>query len=287
MEHQNFRSLVGGVVVPRPPAQAITPDTAGFLARILSTADAELIWSDICAFFTNLGFDHVLYGYSPDSRGSILGSPEDYLILSTLSPAVVREMVFQGYFRMSVTFNWALNNVGVASWSMTAEESGVGEDFLVTPEGVEFFQRNGLLSGCSIGFVQERTRGRAVMALIAAPTIPQEHIDRLLDQTRDQVFTVAAVAHRCLSALPYASPNRRLTRRQREVLEWVAEGKTAADIALIMGITLPTVEKHLRLARETLGVETTPHALVKATFLNQMFVTTPSTPTTLRPVSPW
>mgnify|MGYP003382976736 CR=1 FL=1 len=49
----------------------------------------------------------------------------------------------------------------------------------------------------------------------------------------------------------------------------------AADIALIMGIAPPTVEKHLRLARETLGVETTAHALIKAAFLNQVFVSLP------------
>jgi len=32
------------------------------------------------------------------------------------------------------------------------------------------------------------------------------------------------------------------------------------------------VEKHLRLARENLNVETTAQAVLKAAFLNQMFV---------------
>ncbi len=114
------------------------------------------------------------------------------------------------------------------------------------------------------------------MALLGAPDKTQDDIDRLTAQTRDVIFTVAAVAHRCLSSLPYHPPGRRLTLRQREVLEWVGEGKTTADIALIMGITPPTVEKHLRLARETLGVETTAHALVKAAFLNQMFIAQPT-----------
>lgn len=67
----------------------------------------------------------------------------------------------------------------------------------------------------------------------------------------------------------------------------MAEGKTSADIAVIMGITTPTVEKHLRLARETLGVETTPHALIKATFLNQMFVTSPVETGPRRTLVPW
>ncbi|MCB1391115.1 MAG: autoinducer binding domain-containing protein [Rhodobacteraceae bacterium] len=263
------------------------PDVAALLARILAGTDAELIWEDICNFFGSLGFEHLLYGYSPDSRGAVLGAPEDYLILTTLPKPVVREMIASGYFRLSVTFNWALNNVGLASWSMTAEEAGMPQDFAVPPDGAEFFLRHGLLTGCSIGFAQERTRGRAVMALIAPPSMPQSDLDSILDEWRDVVFTVAAVAHRCLSALPYLPPGRRLTHRQREVMEWVAEGKTTADIALIMGITPPTVEKHLRLARETLGVETTPHALVKATFLNQMFVASPQEYLALKSVSAW
>ena len=39
----------------------------------------------------------------------------------------------------------------------------------------------------------------------------------------------------------------------------------------LMGLTPATVEKHLRLAREALDVETTAQAVLKAAFYNQMF----------------
>jgi LuxR family transcriptional regulator len=55
-------------------------------------------------------------------------------------------------------------------------------------------------------------------------------------------------------------------------LEWVGDGKTTQDIAVLMGLTSATVEKHLRLARESLAVETTAQAVLKASFQNQMFV---------------
>ena len=99
----------------------------------------------------------------------------------------------------------------------------------------------------------------------------QETVDSWLDTYRDVIFVAATIAHRSLTTLPYPAARGSLTSRQREVLEWVAEGKTAADIATIMGISAPTVDKHLRLARETLGVDTTAHALIKAAFLNQVF----------------
>ena len=263
------------------------PGIAEFLAAMLTTADQETVWSLTCRFFADLGFEHVIYGYSPDSRGSMLGAPEDYLLLSTLSHGVISTLISKQYFRMSLTFSWALENAGVASWSMTPEEANVPVELEMTDEAAAFFERNGLITGCSIGFPKERTRGRAVMALSAPLGVTQEEVDAQLGASRDLIFTVAAVAHRCLTSLPYHLPGRRLTQRQREVLEWVGEGKTTADIAQIMGITPPTVEKHLRLARDTLGVETTAHALIKAAFLNQVFVPTPMSPGKFGNVTPF
>ena len=46
-----------------------------------------------------------------------------------------------------------------------------------------------------------------------------------------------------------------LTRREREVLEWVAAGKTNRDIAQIIGASPRTIEKHLERVYEKLGVE--------------------------------
>ena len=63
-----------------------------------------------------------------------------------------------------------------------------------------------------------------------------------------------------------------LTKRQREMLQWVGDGKTTQDIALLIVLTPATVEKHLRLAREALDVETTAQAVLKAAFYNQMFI---------------
>ena len=47
-----------------------------------------------------------------------------------------------------------------------------------------------------------------------------------------------------------------LTPRETEVLQWIAEGKTNGSIAIILGISVRTVEKHLERIFEKLGVET-------------------------------
>ncbi len=46
-----------------------------------------------------------------------------------------------------------------------------------------------------------------------------------------------------------------LTRRQREIMDWIAEGKTSAEVAIILDISPRTVEKHLEAVFQRLGVE--------------------------------
>jgi DNA-binding CsgD family transcriptional regulator len=55
-------------------------------------------------------------------------------------------------------------------------------------------------------------------------------------------------------AAPSAAAN--LSRRQREVARWIREGKTNAEIAVIMGISPRTVQKHIEHIFEKMGVNT-------------------------------
>jgi DNA-binding CsgD family transcriptional regulator len=55
-----------------------------------------------------------------------------------------------------------------------------------------------------------------------------------------------------------------LTPRASETLLWVAQGKTNADIATILGISESTVKKHLLEIFEKLGVETRGAASLRA-----------------------
>ena len=55
-----------------------------------------------------------------------------------------------------------------------------------------------------------------------------------------------------------------LSRREREILQWVAAGKSQQDIGDILSISHRTVEVHLRSAREKLGALTTPQAVGRA-----------------------
>ncbi len=55
-----------------------------------------------------------------------------------------------------------------------------------------------------------------------------------------------------------------VTPREREVLSWLAAGKTDKDIGQILGMSPRTVQKHLQHIYEKLGVETRTAAVVRA-----------------------
>ena len=56
---------------------------------------------------------------------------------------------------------------------------------------------------------------------------------------------------------PAELSGKRLTPRQREVLQLVAEGKTAKEIAHLLGISTKTVEFHKAAIMDELGLRTT------------------------------
>jgi len=55
-----------------------------------------------------------------------------------------------------------------------------------------------------------------------------------------------------------------VTPREREVLSWLAAGKTDQEIAEILGMSPRTVHKHLQHIYEKLGVETRTAAVMRA-----------------------
>jgi len=55
-----------------------------------------------------------------------------------------------------------------------------------------------------------------------------------------------------------------LSKREREVLQWAAEGKTEWEIGVILGLSEHTADKFIRSARAKLGATNRTHAVAQA-----------------------
>ncbi|MBD3847417.1 autoinducer binding domain-containing protein [Bosea sp. SSUT16] len=75
---------------------------------------------------------------------------------------------------------------------------------------------------------------------------------------------VGHVLSRRTSGRSAAALSRKVTAREYDCLLWSAEGKSEWEISVILGISKPTVTKHILSAREKLGAVTKAHAIAIA-----------------------
>ena len=240
------------------------------LDRLTNATSMEALWRLHLDAMARYGFDRLVYGFTRYRSGRSLGDPQDWIVLTNLPRAYIGPFVDDGLYFNGPMVRWALDNDGACSWSWLASRARSGA---LTPgemKVLDFNRRMGVTTGYTISFLTVSHRAKGAIALIARPGVPQAEVDAIWARSGQEITVLNSAAHLKIQTLPY-SGSRQLTARQREVLQWVGDGKTAQDIGLLMGLTAATVEKHLRLAREALDVETTAQAVLKASFQNQMF----------------
>lgn len=237
----------------------------------LNTTSVDEIWDLNLRRMAGYGFDRLIYGATRYRTATSLGDPDDFIILTNHSQDYTDRFIGEGMYFHAPILHWALQNDGACSWSLLREMARTGTITADERKVMEFNQSHGVNAGYSISFPSATPWIKAVIALTARTDLSQEEVDAIWAEHGADIEVLNTIAHLRILSLPYATPARSLTARQREVLAWVGDGKTVQDIALLMDLTPATVEKHLRLAREALCVETTAQAVLKTAMQNQVF----------------
>lgn len=247
-------------------------DVVTHLERVIEAKSIEEIWSLHLAKMAEYGFSRLLYGFTRFRTLNSFGSADDFLVLSNHPEEYLAAFVHSGLYMQAPMVKWAAANEGACSWRLIGELDAAGKLSPVERRIVELNHRYDVRAGYSISFRDVSVRAKGAIGLCAAPGIRQHEVDALWETHGRELIVINNFTHLRITSMPFASSRRALTPRQREALEWVGDGKTTQDIAKIMGLTPATVEKHLRLAREALDVETTAQAVLKASFQNQIFI---------------
>ncbi len=240
------------------------------LDRLTNAHTVEELWDLHTRHMARYGFDRLIYGFTRYMTSTGLGDPQDWVLLSTQSPEYMKVFFGEGLYYHAPMLRWAMANNGACSWRWMMEMNRVDNLTPSEKRVMEFNKSMDVTAGYTISFrsISERTKG--AIALTAKAGVTQDTVDQIWAEHGEEIIVLNNVMHLKLLTLPY-SGERNLTKRQREVLQWVGDGKTTQDIAVLLGLTPATVEKHLRLARQALDVETTAQAVLKAAFYNQMF----------------
>ncbi|MCZ4351351.1 LuxR family transcriptional regulator [Roseovarius aestuarii] len=241
------------------------------LQTMLNIPSIEELWDMHTRRMAGFGFDRLIYGATRYRTATSLGDPEDFVLLTNHDSSYTDGFIGEGLFFHAPMVKWALNNDGACSWRVMRDMLDTGTLTDGERKVMEFNRAQGVTVGYSISFRSVSPRTKAAIALTARKGMEQGEVDAIWAEHGDDIQVLNTIAHLRFLSLPYTAPGRALTSRQREVLGWVGDGKTIQDIALLLGLTAATVEKHLRLARDALSVETTAQAVLKASFQNQIF----------------
>jgi len=242
------------------------------LRPYLNAKSVEELWAHHTEKMASYGFDRLFYAYTCFQTANTLSDPEDALVLTNHPAEYVDAYVTKGLFRDGPMLNWATRNVGSTSWSVVRARMAATD---LTPgqrHVLELNREYDVSAGYTIAFPMAIKRAAAGIGLTARRGVTQEEVDALWAAKGEEIEIINQVAHLCIAHLPTTGQSRVLTRRQSQVLELVADGKSVQDISVLLDRKRATVDKHLRGARDALGVETTAQAVRKASVLNQIFV---------------
>ena len=241
------------------------------LGRIASASSVQDIWDLTVSHLQPLGFSRLNYGFTKFRYDRSIGDPDDVLFLTTGSAEYAQRYFRGGLYARTPMYRWVTKNVGYCSWRWVQEAYASGTLPPDEMDAVRLNQSLGVVAGLSISFPETSSRSKGALGMIADAGLGHDDVDAIWAARSDEIMAVANMMHLKISQLPMPTRRRPLTTRQREALEWVADGKTAQDIAILMGVSSAMIEKHLRLARDALDVETTAQAVAKGAMLNMIF----------------
>ncbi|MGY6409965.1 MAG: helix-turn-helix transcriptional regulator [Alkalilacustris sp.] len=248
--------------------EAIFDSCDEILDHLLALADIDTVdraWTVHLACMARYGFDRVFYSFAtlPAHRDVLA----DTLILSNHASSFLDPYLREGWWRRPLFLDHA-HDTGLEAvpWRVTPEMRPTEEQ----RRALQFQTIHGVTAGMTLNLRRLTPQGRAGIGLCARPGLDQDAVDAIWQAHGRRLMLLNMAFHLRVVTLPIPMASRTLSRRQAEALYWSSDGKSVQDIATLMGVRPATVEKHLRLARAALGVQTTAQAVLRAGLLNQL-----------------
>ena len=221
--------------------------------QLHSSRDEAELFKNLAGIAKGLGYDHCSYGMCipvPVSRPTF--------VVFNNYPAAWWEMYEKNNFRdIDPTVKHGFVSAEPLIWTP--------EVFAGIPGMWEGMEANGLTHG----WAKSSRDNMGTMGLLSLARSSQGISKLELQESELQMFWLGQMAHEGMSARIIRDNNERLnlTIREREVLLWSAEGKTAFEIGKILSISAATVNFHVNNAVAKLGAVNKIQAVVKAAML--------------------
>ncbi|MBZ9801126.1 helix-turn-helix transcriptional regulator [Mesorhizobium sp. ES1-6] len=230
-------------------------DTCSVLEGIRRSGSPDEICRSLLAFAGRFGATNLLAGQIPQP-GSSRNEQLSHVLLDAWPKEWSVRYFSNGYLYHDPTIGLVCRDSPPFLWRDACRLSGTGATGArIMAEATEFRLRDGMTVAL-----------RTVEGMPVGFSVAGESLDIPADYGLVlQLIAAFALGH-AISLVDGKPPDRpvRLSTRQKDVLRWAAEGLTIEGIAERLTISRNTVDTHLRVVRERLGVGTTIHAVAEA-----------------------
>jgi DNA-binding CsgD family transcriptional regulator len=199
-----------------------------------------------------LGIKNLIY-FSPSVTGNSYLNP---FYQTTYNSEWEQRYRDQSYIYIDPVFQKGINSIVPVDWSMIPRHDKITEQFFFEAE--EFGVGN---QGITIPV---RFPNATVSALFTVTAdVPKKEWKEFRGKIIKDTIVLASYFHaRVHEQLARAyRPTFNITKREKEVISWAAEGKTIEDIATILSIKRETAKAHLDSIRHKTNATNTTHAV--------------------------
>ncbi|AKJ43850.1 hypothetical protein QQ39_10670 [Pragia fontium] len=218
--------------------------------------DKDAFFNTLEKAVNNLGFEYCAYGVrhtypiSSNKPQVINNYPDDWN--STYSS--------NSYIEIDPTVQHCAQTTQVLFWQ--------AEVF----KNVPYFWEEARSFGIHHGISQSQKDNHGRMGMLTFASANQNHTSKTLLLQAPSLIWLSQLAHNHLAEylmpLETATLDYQLTKREKDILRWTAEGKTSNEISILMSISDRTVNFHVNNILKKLSVSNKTAATVKAMVLN-------------------
>ena len=275
-----------------------------FVPSILDATDVIELWSNFTKIMSEFRFNRIIYATTKLSKSGLSEDLKDGLVLSNHDPKYIKEMIKNKCFDNDTRW-MEVNKSNSVSWAVSDHtiNTKIDKDCTTFRYGLlnklkfseilfyppiknppsryekniwKLYNEYNVKAGHTLYFKHLFGRGTSGLALCSSPEMDQAETNSYWESNGKNIEFLSKLFDKKIRQLPTTNfsqlPTRKkLTKRQISVLQWISKGKSINEISTIMELSVSTIDKHLRLARQNLNAKTTIQAVIKAQKNKQLY----------------
>ena len=247
-----------------------------YASKILFSETLDQAWAAYQEYLKQIGFEKIIYLSSNFTRKKNWGNPKDTLILSNHEDSYNQSLFNKqtDFLKSHPNFKMLLENPGSeTTWTKVNLEKIEDNNVKNLIQLNNSFK---IKNGIQFSLEQIKPGSACVIMLNGKSNLSQEELDFIWAKRKGNIIMLSKILQLSIQNLPYSAESigplhNNLTTRQLEILNLLADGNSIAQISKALNLSIPTIDKHLKLARLNLDVSTSAQAVSKALTEQMLF----------------